>query len=259
MSTRHTEALEVRLPGGHLRGHLSYGESPQTWAVCYVHGFGGVRGGDKSVALEAACARRGWTFAAFDFRGHGQSSGTMLDLRRSGLIEDLEAASALLGQRGIHRLAPVGSSMGGWAAAWFCHTYHHAAPACVLIAPAFRFPRGLWERLTPAERTRWERDGRLRVRNQWVDAEVGYGLMTEDDRFPPETLHDWRVPTLIYHGMRDDSVPYTDTLALVERLGATDLEVHLFAAGDHRLTAFKDQIAEGACDFFERRGLAELD
>ena len=42
--------------------------------------------GEKTQAVEAACAARGWAFAAFDFRGHGTSAGTMLDLRPSGLL-----------------------------------------------------------------------------------------------------------------------------------------------------------------------------
>src|SRR5258708_5906090 len=85
------------------------------FAVMWVHGFGSHRGGEKAAAVCAECARRGWAFAAFDFRGHGASSGTMRELRASRLIEDLAAVRDFLAARGHTRLGLVGSSMGGFA------------------------------------------------------------------------------------------------------------------------------------------------
>src|SRR5438132_14357691 len=120
MEPRQTEQIRLSSPSGaELSGALSYRGEPGPAAAVYVHGLGSVRGGEKSAALEAACARRGWTFAAFDFRGHGESGGTMPELRCSGLLSDLETIRAALAGRGVRRLCPVGSSMGGWAAAWF--------------------------------------------------------------------------------------------------------------------------------------------
>src|SRR5262245_26529908 len=112
MKPRQTEEPRLSLPSGTpLQGMLSYTGEPGAAAVVYVHGFGSVRGGAKAAALEAACARRGWAFAAFDFRGHGGSGGSMLDLRGSALQHDLETVRAYLSTRGVRRLFPVGSSM----------------------------------------------------------------------------------------------------------------------------------------------------
>jgi pimeloyl-ACP methyl ester carboxylesterase len=252
------EAIHLPLgAGGTLRGQLSHAGEPGGGAVLYVHGFGSVRGGGKSAALEAACARRGWTFVAFDFRGHGESSGSMLELRGSGLLEDLEAARTYLDGRGFRRLYLVGSSMGGWAASWFTLRHPGAVPACVLLAPAFDFPRGIWARLDEAERRAWRRTGRLRLRNDWVDVEVGYGLIEDADQFPVERLAGaWRTPLLIVHGMRDDVVPYAGSVALVERMTYSDVELRLLKKGEHRLEGFWEEVGEAACAFFARRGLS---
>src|SRR5437868_1085741 len=91
MNARHEE--NIRLPvrnRGELQVYLSFQDAKSDQAVVYVHGFGATRVGEKPKAAEAACARRGWTFVSFDFRGHGASTGTMLELKGSGLIEDLE-------------------------------------------------------------------------------------------------------------------------------------------------------------------------
>jgi uncharacterized protein len=247
----------VRLPGsqgGSLQSYLSYSGQLGNQAVLYLHGFGSVRNGVKSQALEEACARRGWTFAAFDFRGHGESSGSRLDLRGSTLLEDVETVCAYLASRGIGRLGPVGSSMGGWAAAWFTLRHPEVVPACVLIAPSLDFPASRWARLPEAERQQWQQTGRLRIHNEWVDTEVGYGLVEEAGQFPLEQLTTtWQTPLWIGHGMRDDTIPYTDSLAFVERCPYPDVELHLWKDGDHRLQHVKDQLAEYACGFLEEK------
>ena len=82
-------ATDVTLPlpaGGHLAGTVRLTGTAD--CVLYIHGFGSERTGNKPAAVAAACARRGWSFAAFDFRGHGGSSGTMRQLRGSGFVHD---------------------------------------------------------------------------------------------------------------------------------------------------------------------------
>lgn len=254
MNARRQES--VRLPllsGGAVQVGVSYPQAPGAWAVLYVHGLGSTRSGEKSIALEAACARRGWTFAALDFRGHGESTGTLLELRGSGLLEDLSAVRDYLAGEGIHRICPVGSSMGGWAAAWFTLRSPQTVPACVLIAPALDFLHNRWAGLSEGEREDWKQSGRLRVRNEWIDTEIGYGLVEEQDDFPFEKLAaEVSRPLLIYHGLRDTTIPALSSIAFVERAAHPDIELRLLKKGDHRLSDYKEEIAEAACDFFAR-------
>src|SRR5215468_9382313 len=121
MGGRRTEKLELKAPDGQkLRGVYSWAPGRKTTpVVVFAHGFGSVRAGEKSVALEVECARRDWAFAACDFRGHGESDGTMTDLRGRRLLEDLDAITREAVKRSGGSLFLVGSSMGGWASAWF--------------------------------------------------------------------------------------------------------------------------------------------
>jgi pimeloyl-ACP methyl ester carboxylesterase len=254
MKPRQSEQPRLSLPSGAaVRGTLSFNGEPGTASVVYVHGFGGSRGATKAAALEAACARRGWTFAAFDFRGHGDSDGSMLDLRGSGLQHDLETVRAYLATRGVGRLFLAGSSMGGWASAWFARRHPEVVPAMVGLAPSFDFLGAKWARLSNAGREMWRHTGRLRVRNEYVDVEIGYGLMEEEDVFRVEDLSEgWVTPLLIYHGLRDDVVPYADSLAFMERTAFPDVELRLLKDGDHRLQNHEHEIAEATCGFFAR-------
>jgi uncharacterized protein len=204
---RHESHRLAHPEGGELQLDLSYSEQPAEPAVVFLHGLGSSRRGEKAQAVEAACARRGWTYAGFDFRGHGESTGTLAALRGSSLLADLDAVRLFLAERGVGRIGLVGSSMGGWAAAWYALRRPGAVAGLVLIAPALDFLRARWRRLSEAERQAWKQSGRLRVQNAWIDVELGYGLVEEMGQFDVETLAvKLARPVAIFHGMRDDTV-----------------------------------------------------
>lgn len=254
MLTPIQETVRIPTGQGELVGDLSFAQEAGDWAVVWVHGFGSRRGGDKSQAVEAACSRRGWAFAAFDFRGHGQSSGVMRELRVGGLLEDLGAVREFLASRGIRRFGLIGSSMGAFAAAWYAlRVGRDVVPACVLLAPALRFIHGRWETLSAEQREQWRRTGVLPVQNEWVTAELGFGLAEERTQYPAgELAARWDRPLLIYHGIRDAVVPFSTSVAFVEMTGCPEVELRLLKDGDHRLTEFAGAIAEEACRFLER-------
>jgi pimeloyl-ACP methyl ester carboxylesterase len=257
MSDRHRETIILPLPGGGaLHGDVSWGKAKGP-ALLFVPGFGSSRRGQKSEALEAACARRGWPFAAFDLRGHGDSSGTLHDLRPGGLQDDLDHVADALAGRGFPRLVVVGSSMGGWAACWFARRRPERVAACAALAPAFRFPGSLWHHLEGEVRDDWRQTGVLTVFNEARKRpeELSIELLADAERWRLEELAaGWATPLLLFHGVQDDVVPWTDAVAFLERAGtAAEVELRLYAQGDHRLLEYKDEMAEAICAFVERR------
>jgi uncharacterized protein len=244
--------VRIELPaGGHLSGIYDTGATDSAFAVVWVHGFGSHRGGEKSEAIGDECARRGWAFAAFDFRGHGESSGAMHELRASGLVEDLTVVRDWLAERGQTQLGLVGSSMGGFAAAWFAKRNPERVVGCCFIAPGFGFLDRRWDELTIEDRAEWEHTGRYRFTNDWVDAELGFGLVAERDRFRPvQLVAGWSTPSLLFHGLADEVVPHTDSLFFIRHVGYPRVELRLLKDGDHRLTAHKSAITAAAGTFF---------
>ena len=239
-------------PDGWLQGQWSHAGGDI--AVLFVHGFVSVRYGEKSAALEESCARRGWTFATFDLRGHGESSGTLRDLTGARLLGDLDAVANFLTQKGIRRLALVGSSMGGWASAWFSLRRPELVKCCAFIAPGFHFLTARWEKLAHGDRETWRREGILRIKTPWgPEAELGYALVEDAPNFPHERLlKEYCAPGLIFHGLKDDVVPFSRSIAFIEQAACSNLELRLYKDGDHRLVDRKDEMAESACLFFER-------
>lgn len=240
-------------PDGWLQGQWSHAQALSDFAVLFVHGFCSVRYGEKSAAFENCCAQRRWTFATFDLRGHGESSGTLRDLTGTRLLQDLDAIANFLTSKGIRRLALVGSSMGGWASAWFSLRQPELVKCCAFIAPGFHFLTARWEKLSHGDRDSWRREGILRIKTAWADTELGYALVEDAPNYPHERLlKEYWAPTLIFHGLKDDVVPYTRSVAFVERAAGPHLELRLYKDGDHRLVDRKEEMAESACAFFAR-------
>ncbi len=98
-----------------LQGDL-YGDLPSRRAAILVHGQDWDASGWRDVALRFAA--RGVPTLALNLRGYDGSTGKTTDYASPALwspVIDLEAAKALLRERGAREIALVGASMGGHA------------------------------------------------------------------------------------------------------------------------------------------------
>ena len=106
-----TSHLAVRLtqPGGAGRSRFAF---------LYLHGFGSAQSGEKADYFRARAVAEGLPFCSFDFRGHGESGGTMRELTFSRNLEDLGVVHDFLAGQGLGAVVLIGSSMGGATALW---------------------------------------------------------------------------------------------------------------------------------------------
>src|SRR5262245_37146406 len=166
-----------------------YPAGPGAQVALFVHGFGSHRRGEKAVHFAESFNERGWAFAAFDMRGHGESGGTLRDLTMTGMLSDLTAAAGWIAETtGSSSAVLIGSSMGSAVIAWYALTLADRVGPLVMIAPALRFPADLVAELGPESLDRWRRTGLQRFKNAWIDLEIGYGLLEEGVRYDPERL-----------------------------------------------------------------------
>jgi uncharacterized protein len=176
-----------------------------------------------------------------------------MDLRGSRLLTDLEAITQFVRARKHETIFLVGSSMGGWATAWFAARHSERVQACALIAPAFRFLE--WQRLNAATRQQWQQQGRLRIVNEWIDLELDYALHAEANKYPfAQLCEQFTTPCLLVHGMRDDTIPYASSIEFTEQCAAQETQLLLVKNGDHRLNTHKEWLARTICDFFQQTG-----
>ncbi|MFO0981693.1 MAG: alpha/beta hydrolase [Planctomycetota bacterium] len=170
----------------------------------------GSQGREGSLFLEQALAQRGYGFARFDFRGHGNSSGGPRAAhhqpgagRPAGGAEDARADGD-----GPERVILIGSSFGALISAWHCALEAGRVVGQLLLAPAFRMVARMLQSIGETGRERWQQLRSYHFVSPWVEFDLGYDLVTDSKRYLPERCRSApALPTVIIHGSEDQSVP----------------------------------------------------
>jgi pimeloyl-ACP methyl ester carboxylesterase len=247
------------LPGpyvSHLAVQLDRPAEPSPLCLLYLHGFGSTQSGDKAEFFRARALAAGLAFCSFDFEGHGQSGGMMRGLTLTRNLTDTACVHAFLKQRGFTHIVLVGSSMGGATAMWYAALHHEEVAAGLYIAPALGLGETLATWAGPERLSRWEEEGSLPFANDAVSAELGWELIEDLRRHPIAVLLEiYRTPALILQGKRDTSVPYRDVVDFALACPFEEIELHLFADGDHRLIDRLSRLWELMLGFLRDRRL----
>jgi pimeloyl-ACP methyl ester carboxylesterase len=225
-------------------------------AVLYLHGFGSRQSGTKAEFFRRRFLDRGLAFCSFDFQGHGDSGGSMLDLTLSRNLSDVGRVHALLGERGYAAVVLMGSSMGGGSALWYAARRPEGVAAAIHVAPSVALGEGLLEWVGPENARRWEREGKLLLEGEVASCEVGWGLIADLADYRVERLRSiYRTPTLIFQGKNDASVPWRKVLDFVVGCRYEEIDLHLMAGADHRMIDRLDYLWRLADAFLATRGL----
>lgn len=214
--------------------------APEKASFVWLSGFKSDMSGSKVTALEAWAKAHDYSFLAFDYSGHGQSSGDFIDgtigqWREDVLavIDDLTSGPQIL----------VGSSMGGWMALLAAIARPAHVAGMVLIAPAPDFTQKLmWPDFTPAIQKQIMEEG---VYMQPSD----YDAPVPITRALIEEGANWQIldapivfsgPVRILQGMQDLDVPWLHAQRLIDTLTTDDLAFTLVKDGNHSLSREAD-------------------
>lgn len=164
----------------------------------YLHGFASGPQSTKGTAVAAHFLRLGVAVERLDLR-----RPSMADLRLSAMIQ--HTRDRIGGDR--DRAVVFGSSLGGLTALWSAQADPRIC-AVVALAPALGLLERWRARLGEEAWEAFRRSGSLEVDDHATKgrARVGYGFVEDVAAFDREGPPDVRVPTLIFHGARDEVV-----------------------------------------------------
>ncbi len=254
-----SERLRIEVaPGIHLAGELtlpsSRDDASADLAAIYLHGFGSSRLGEKADRFRRHMVARRVTFAAFDFRGHGESGGSMRDLSLTRNLEDVACVRKELARRGYRRFVVLGSSMGGLTGLWHCAREPEGIVAAAHLAPALGLEDAFRRRLGAGAVERWEAEGSCEIEHDLGSWSIDWGFVEDLRRYPvDELIEQHRVPALLFQGRHDDSVPWESVVDFATRCRDDRIELHLFADGDHRMLDRLERLATLLDEFLDAR------
>ena len=216
---------------------LAYAASPGARpTVVFLGGYGSDMTGTKATYLEERCRGRGQSFLRFDYQGHGQSSGRLVD----GTIgEWRDDALAVIRECAAGPLLLVGSSMGAWVMVLAALAVPERIHALVGIAAAPDFTEDLlWARLDDGQRAALRKEGVLHRPSAYGEPMPFSWRLVEDGRrhlVLRSPLH-LTAPVRLLHGSGDPDVPWETSWRLAEAIRGHDVALTLIKDGGHRLS-----------------------
>lgn len=234
------------------------GSGPAKPCFLYLHGFGSDQSGEKAEFFRRRALAAGFCFCSFDFQGHGRSGGEIGAVTLTRNLEDVRRVHDLLRSHGQERLVLMGSSMGGGTALWYSALHPEEIVAGLHIAPALEMDRGLLAWAGPERERAWRQTGSIHFQNELVSCQLGWTLIEDLRAHPLETLlARYRTPCLLLQGRQDTSVSWRSVADFAVRCTFQEIELHLFADGDHRLTDRKERLWTLMKEFLQGRGLIQ--
>src|SRR6202158_3010548 len=212
----------------------------------WLGGFNSDMQGTKALALDAWAAEHNRACVRFDYSGHGESGGAVIDGTIGRWLEESVAVSE---QFCTGPQVVIGSSMGGWMALLLAREMarcpgSRASPAgMVLIAPAPDFTEQLmWKAFSPEVRQELEAKGVWLRPSQYGEPYPITRTLLEEGRnhLLLGSAIEVGCPIRILQGAQDPDVPWQHAFALAHRLPCDDVVLTMIQDGDHRLSRPQD-------------------
>ncbi len=218
--------------------HIAYrrfsGDGP---GIIFLAGHGSDMESSKALFLEDWAQTQRQAFLRFDYRGHGQSSGSMNTTNISDWTEDVITVIDDLSE-GPQIL--VGSSLGGWLMLNAALARPERIVGLIGIAAAPDFTEDLiWAGLNADQRSHMQLNGKIALPNPYSHESVVYPFhLIEDGRSHLRLRGKLKIdkPIRLLHGMQDDEVPWKTATRIADCATSDDIRIHLIKNAGHRFS-----------------------
>ncbi len=220
-------------------GELSYRHisGPKGMNVLFLHGTLSDKNASKSLFLQEFCAREGLSYTAFDFFGHGDSSGLYTD----GTIGRwLQNALDIIDRVTQGPLMIVGSSMGGWIMLLAALARPGRVKTLTGLAAAPDFTVDLWAGFSEKQKKEIQEKGVIYTPNGWTEEGDPWTKELFEDAHNHLLLTgkalDIMCPVTLIHGTKDDCVPLETSFRIMNAVKSDNVKLIVLKNSGHRLS-----------------------
>ena len=193
--------------------------------------------GTKAVFLSQWAEKNGRDFLRFDYRGHGDSSGSFEDMSISDWLDDTKRI--VLGLTSGPQIL-VGSSLGGWISFLFARMFPQKVAGIIGIAAAPDFTAQYsGNNLTDDQRQELLSTGKLSFYSEYFDQPLVITQKLIDDGNKNLILtkkQNIDCPVRLFHGSHDEDVPLSTSINLLSSISSNDTHLQIIKGIDHRFS-----------------------
>ena len=166
----------------------------------YLHGLASSPLSSKAVYFGQQYQQLGIDLNVIDFNQPDFASLT--------LTRQIDRVKQELEQKSTQQFILIGSSFGGLTANWIAHYLPQKVKALILLAPALNFWEAWSSKIPEQGLLQWQQTGILPVYHYGEQKQVSlnYTFWQDLQRYNDSAISH-NVPTLVFHGIHDDTVP----------------------------------------------------
>lgn len=234
--TSHVEKL--LLPNGQHLAYKKRNGDTRKPGIIFCSGFLSSLNGNKACFLDKYAEKNNLSYVRFDYNGHELSSGSMDDFFVSlwkqntiDILDNLTEGNQIL----------VGSSMGGWVSMLVALARPERIHSIITVANAV--DSFIQRAENPDFRPKINNEHDLGSKYDWNSPYWYENGRLEDGRensvFALGEVS-IKCPVRLLHGMKDNTIPYRNSVNIAEKLTSKDVSVQLIKESDHRFSSDED-------------------
>ncbi|MFB0565365.1 MAG: alpha/beta hydrolase family protein [Candidatus Aminicenantaceae bacterium] len=214
---------------GILSNPTSKKEAP---IITLCHGFSTSKDGRTYVRLEQSLNKNNISTFRFDFFGHGESDGKFEEITISEAVNDVQNALYFLKKSGYTKIGLFGSSFGGMASIITASNTDNLY-VLALKSPVSDFSSLLINQNNAQEIKNWKENGFIYITSSDGDKRrLNYSFFLDAKNIKGyESARKIKIPCLIVHGDRDETVPIEQSKKIARLMKNCKLEI--IKGGDH--------------------------
>ncbi len=219
--------------GDRLCGILSNPtEQKETPVIILCHGFSTNKDSHTHVRLEKILNNRGISTLRFDFFGHGESEGKFEKITVSEAVDDIQNAIQLLRESGYKKIGLVGSSFSGMASLLIASRTDELY-VLALKSPVTDYMGLIIAHANQEKIKTWKEKGFIDIIGANEEKlKLDYSFFEDAQKLDGfESAKKIRIPVLIVHGDKDDTVPIKQSIKTSSLIKNCRLEI--IEGGDH--------------------------
>ena len=244
--------------GERLAATLHQPEQPPVGAVVAGHCFTCSRHTGVLRRICSDLSQAGFSVLRFDFSGNGQSQGEFQASTWSKQILEMEAAIAVMQERGARWIGLAGHSLGAAIALLTARRVPSVAAVCRVAGRVSR-TRPL-HFLTSSQQQTLADTGSVQFTSRGRELFLDRDFFEDADRYDlTEATRSLTVPMLVVHGDQDNIIPVSEAY-LARSANPRQVELMIVSGGDHMFSrpAHQQQVSRGVSEWFCRQAGAPV-